>query len=395
MRRGWLLASALLALLAPRAQAQTPVQPSTTTAVQIVGVSVSLDRGPWVLGEVLILSGGVPATDYTWRDRVRAVRGALYTKADVLADVDSLKALGRFSRVEPALYEIPNSPIPGTFTGIAVSTNVVRLIYNVYEIAAPSVAASTAPARPLPPAALSGVSLTPTAWRGAGKYNTPGLGLDINATYFIGRLYGKNNFDNSPDKTNYIDRIGVWLLTTDGKMQIQSEGTIRPAAAVGGEATFLFRDSPPPKVNDPNPTVTVNSSQESTRTLTDAYFVMSKKLGPVRTSLGVKQGDGGDFVGQISEFLTPDGLRVFAGHPQQETHSQTVPFASFMLLPKPQYPLAVEIMKFNGAPLNPILINFKIGYFIHTNFDIAILKFQGGYDILGVLQFRYNHFPRR
>ena len=52
-------------------------------------------------------------------------------------------------------------------------------------------------------------------------------------------------------------------------------------------------------------------------------------------------------------------------------------------------------MKFNGAPMNPWLINFKIGYFVKLNFDIAYLKYQGGYDVLGVLQFRYNYFPQR
>ena len=65
-----------------------------------------------------------------------------------------------------------------------------------------------------------------------------------------------------------------------------------------------------------------------------------------------------------------------------------------MLLPKPQYPLAVEFIKFNGAPLNPWLMNFKVGYFLHLNFDVGLLKFQGGYDLLGLLQFRFNQFPR-
>ena len=34
-------------------------------------------------------------------------------------------------------------------------------------------------------------------------------------------------------------------------------------------------------------------------------------------------------------------------------------------------------------------------HLIKLNFDIAYLKYQGGYDVLGVLQFRYNHFPRQ
>ena len=29
------------------------------------------------------------------------------------------------------------------------------------------------------------------------------------------------------------------------------------------------------------------------------------------------------------------------------------------------------------------------------NFDLAVLKYQGGYDVLGLFQFRYNHFPKK
>lgn len=357
------------------------------------GVPLSLDRGPWVLGEVLFFSSGRLVSDYAWRDKVRGTRGALYTPGDIFSDVDNLMSLGKFEKVEPSLYEIPESPVPPEFMTIAASSAQVRLVFNVAEKAVP--VSTTTAKRPFPPAAISGVILTPTAYRGAGKYTTPGLGLDINALYVIGRLYGKNSFENSPRRTNYIDRVGVWLLTADGKMQVQSETTFRPAVAVGGQGAFLFRDSPQPKVNDPNPTVSVNASQKSTKLLSDAYFVASKKFGPVRTSLGFMQGSMGDAVANFSEFLTPDSLRFFAGHKGQTFRSRSIPFASVLILPKPEYPLAVEFMKFNGAPLNPYMINFKVGYFLKLNFDVALLKFDGGYDLLGVLQFRYNHFPRR
>jgi hypothetical protein len=116
----------------------------------------------------------------------------------------------------------------------------------------------------------------------------------------------------------------------------------------------------------------------------------------VRASAGIMQGSIGDAVANFSEFLTPDALRFFAGHNGgQEVHSRTMPFANILLLPKPQYPLAIEWVKYDGAPLHPILINLKIGYFLHTNFDVGILKFDGGYDVLGYLQFRYNQFPNK
>jgi hypothetical protein len=317
----------------------------------------------------------------------------LYTKADIASDVDNLMSLGKFVKVDPSLFEIPGSPVPQEFYTIAASTAQVRLVFTMTEKAVP-VSSSTV-RRALPPAPISGVVLTPTAYRGQGKYGTPGLGLDFNATYYIGRLYGKNSFANAPASTNYIDRVGLWLLTADGKMQLQSEGEFRPAVAVGGEGTFMFRDSPQPAVNSTNPSVTVNASQKSTRVLSDAYFVASKKFGPVRSSIGVKEGNYGDIVAQLSEFLTPDSLTFYAGQKGQTVYSRTVPYASLLWMPKPHYPLAIEVMRFNGAALNPVLINLKIGYFLKLNFDVAVLKFNGGYDVLGLLQFRYNQFPSR
>lgn len=400
-----LLSALWLASVRPAA-AQTPpsFNPFTTSSAAAVapstapvgvlgylGTPVAFDRGPWVLGEVLFFSAGRLVSEYDWREKVRGQRGALYSKADILSDVDSLMGLGKFDTVEPALYEIKDTPVPSEFQTISVTTAQVRLVFNIKEKV--QAASTTKPKFKTPPAAVSGVVMTPTAYRGAGRYSTPGMGLDINAAYYIGRLYGKNSFPLAPRKTNYIDRLGVWLLTADGKMQVQSETDIRPAMAVGAQGTFLFRDSPQPTINSA-PSVTVKVSDKNTRLLTDGYFVMSKKFGPARTSVGVLQGTMGDIVSQLSEFLTPESLRFYAGRPGATVVSRTVPYASIFMLPKPEYPLGFEVMKFNGAPLNPWLINFKLGYFLKLNFDLAFLKYQGGYDVLGVLQFRYNHFPK-
>ncbi|MFH1726017.1 MAG: hypothetical protein ABII00_15525 [Elusimicrobiota bacterium] len=247
-----------------------------------------------------------------------------------------------------------------------------------------------APGTPLkaPPVSVSGVVMTPTAYRGIGQYNRPGLGLDINAVYFIGRLYGKNSL--SVNKTNFIDRIGQWYLSADGKMQIQSEATWRPAAAVGVRGIFTFRDAPQPSLSQPGVSVTVTG--DTTRTLADSYFVLSKNIHGLRTSFGYAYGNAGERIAQLTEFLTPQAL-LFAGHPNQEATSKDVVFASLMLLPKPDLPLAVEFIKPNGMALQPVLLNLKLGYFLKLNFDLAYLKFQGGWDLLGMFQFRYTHFP--
>lgn len=175
-------------------------------------------------------------------------------------------------------------------------------------------------------------------------------------------------------------------------MQLQSEGTWRPAMAVGAQGILTFHDAPPPTVATPAVSVTV--SQKTTQVLTDAYLVFSKEFYGARTSVGFMGGNAGNLVSNLTEFLSPTSL-TFDGHLNQTANSYSVVFASVFWLPKPAYPLGVELFKPNGMPLNPWLLNFKLGYFLHFNFDLAYLKFQGGYDLLGDFQFRFNFFPSR
>jgi len=355
-----------------------------------LGAPLSVSGGPWVPAEVLFFQGGQVVADYAWRDAVRARRGHLYTAADLQSDVKDLMTLGRFTSLTPAVYAIPGSPVPPEFSAISVSTNQVRVVFDVMVkvVEAPKTRIVT------PPTAVGGVLLTPTAWRGAGRFENPGLALDINAAYFIGRLYGKTSYPDAPRKTNYIDRLGLWTLTVDGKMQVQSETKWRPAVAVGGQAMLLFRDSPQPTVTAPG--VSVKIDTKNTKILTDGYFVASKKLGPVRSSVGVMQGTIGNLAANMSEFLTPEAIKFYLrDNSGTQVVSRTVPFASAFYLLKPDYPVGVEIMKFNGAARQPMLINFKLGRFLKLNFDLAYLRYKGGYDVLGFFQFRYNHFPKR
>ncbi len=366
--------------------------PAVSTAPAVaLGLPLSVSGGPWVLAETLFFSGGRVLSDYAWRDKIHGVRGQLYTSQDLSADVQTLKDLKVFSRVTPAVYAIPNDPIPPQFTSISISTNQIRVVFDV-DVA---VSSSSKPRLVTPPSAVSGLILTPTAFRGAGKFNTPGLGLDFNAVYFIGRLYGKNNYVNAPDHTDYLSRLGVWLMSADGKMQIQSDAGWRPAVAVGAQTTFLFRDSPQPSVN--TPTVTVQVNAKSTQILTDAYVVASKNFHGVRTSVGIMQGNFGSLAGNLSVNLSPAALQFYKQSsgfaPVGFVQSKTVPFFSTFYMVKPDYPIGFEFMKFDGANNNPLLINMKLGRFLHLNFDLAYLKFDGGYDLLGLFQFRYNQFP--
>jgi len=388
--------AALLGLALPAAAQTNPwaipvaTAPAVSTPTLSLGAPLSVSGGPWVPAEVLFFSAGRVVADYAWRDSVRARRGHLYTAADLQSDVQDLMTLGRFTTLTPSVYAISGSAVPSEFTAVSVSTNQVRVVFDVIEkvVEVQKVKIVT------PPTAVGGVILTPTAWRGAGRFLNPGMALDINAAYFIGRLYGKNDYPDTTRKTNYIDRIGLWTLTADGKMQIQSESNIRPAVAVGGQAMLLFRDSPQPTVTTPG--VSVKIDTKNTKILTDGYFVTSKAFGPIRTSAGVMQGTIGNLAANLSEFLTPEALKFYLRDNAGTTvFSRTVPFASIFYLIKPDYPIGLEVMKFNGAARNPMLINLKIGRFLKLNFDLAVLKYQGGYDVLGLFQFRYNHFPKK
>ncbi|MEE8425431.1 MAG: hypothetical protein V3S11_06360 [Elusimicrobiota bacterium] len=398
--RALLLTACLFSASSAAAQFQgfDPVSSSTVpVSTATFGVAIDMRRGPWVIGDAYF-QGVRTMSPYALRDRIRARRGMLYTPSDITTDITSLAEMPQIVSVKADLYAIPDDPVPDNFKAIAVSTMMVRVVYTISEKemllpgltpGAPAQAADGEDKK-IVPVAQSGIVMTPTAYRGINQYNRPGLSLDINTVYFIGRLYGKNSI--STKKTNYIDRIGVWFVSADAKMQIQSEGDIRPAVAVGGHGTFHFRDAPQPK---PQGNFTVTFSPKKTRTFSDGYLVATKSIFGVKSSLGFAHGNAGDRIGELTEFLNPDSLFFLSGKAREKPKSNSVLFGSLMYLPKPNLPLAIEFLKPNGMVLNPILINLKVGYFLKLNFDLAYLKFDGGWDLLGMFQFRYTHFPRR
>lgn len=373
----------------PAASAAPAVAPATAPAASF-GQPLAATDGPWVFGEALFFSAGRVVSDYAWRTRLSGTRDQLYSASDLQRDVASLLSSGDFDRVTPSLYAIPGQPIPPQFAGLAVSTSEVRVVFDVAQKARPQPKPQLIP----PPSAVSGLILTPAAYRGAGKYNTPGLGLDVNAAYFIGRLYGKNSYPDAPERTGYLDRVGLWTLAADGKMQVQSEGDRRPAVAVGGQALLMFRDSPQPTVTAPGVSVRVDA--KTTRILTDGYLVASKSLRGARLSAGVMQGNLGDLPANLSQYLTPEAVKFYARDTSGTVvYSRTMPFVSAFYLLKPDFPVGFEVIQFNGAARQPLLINLKLGRFLRLNFDVAVLKYRGGYDVLGLFQFRYNHFPSK
>ncbi len=389
----------------PVVASSAPVSSSPQAATNGLGTPLSLDtKGPWVIGEVLFIRGGKFTNDYTLTELTHATKGSLYTEQDIQDDVKRMEATGQFSAVVPNLYEMPTR-VPSQLSTIAVVGREVRLVYKLAEKNPGAGPVSSTPKKPVteakqlrvaPPAPLSGVVFTPTAYRGHDQDNSPGLGLDINADYIIGRLYGKNSFKNSPAKTNYLDQVGVWMLSADGKMQLQSETNIRPAVAFGTQGTLLFRDTSQPTASGAGSTnVTAQvSNNNGTQMLGDAYFVMTKKIYFVRLSAGMMFGDWGDAVAQFSNFLSPTALTFYAQDPNQTVMSHTVPFVNAIFMATSNHPIELEAMQFNGAALHPMLINLKASHYLKTDFNLGFLKFSGGYDLLGTIAVRYNFWPR-
>lgn len=255
---------------------------------------------------------------------------------------------------------------------------------------------TTAQVRKLPQAQeytvpLSGIVLMPTALRGKGV-NTLGPSLDINAAYYIGRLYGKNKAGWSTRDTNYLDRIGLWTLSIDGKLLVQTEKDWRPAMAVGAIGMVTFRDSSQAKLDSKS--MNVNVSNNSTSQVGSAYIVFSEHFGDkLIATVGYMDGSYSNFIPQLSEYLSAEALNL-DGLGTTTATSRNILFGGLIWMVKPKYPLGIEFIIPQGAPKSPKLINLHLGSMLHMNFEISLLTFQGGYDVLGMFQFRYNFFPK-
>jgi len=263
---------------------------------------------------------------------------------------------------------------------------------------------AAAPAKPGPsrPAAydtgsvpLSGIVLMPTAYRGRGR-NAVGLGLDFNAAYYIGRLYGKNNYAWTVEKKNYLDRVGLWLLSADSKMQVQTEGKWRPAMAAGVQGILKFRDGAQPTLNQP--TVSTKIDSKNTDSYANAYVALTKRLHPkFLVNAGYSDGDMPKVIYGLSEFLSKEAINLSRGS-SSTTDPVVIPtgmlFGGFMWLPKKDSPIGLEVMIPQGAPQSPKLFNLHLGTLLKLNFELSYLTFKGGWDLMGMFQFRYNYLPK-
>ncbi|HCC47323.1 MAG TPA: hypothetical protein DEQ38_04290 [Elusimicrobia bacterium] len=241
---------------------------------------------------------------------------------------------------------------------------------------------------------LSGIVLMPTAYRGRGR-NAIGLGLDFNAAYYIGRLYGKNSYDWTVEKKNYLDRVGLWLLSADSKMQVQTEGRWRPAMAAGVQGILKFRDAAQPTLNQPSVSTKIDS--KNTDSYANAYVTLTKRLHPkFLLNAGYSDGDMPKVIYGLSEFLSKEAINL--SNNRNTSDALQIPsgmlFAGLIWLPRTNSPIGLEVMIPQGAPQSPKLFNLHLGTLLKLNFELSYLTFKGGWDLMGMFQFRYNYLPK-
>ncbi len=313
--------------------------------------------------------------------RLNFILISLFLAAPLSAQVSTMPVSAQGGVVLPAEH----TPPPGAFYLPAMPA----------QMAAPKAGPSQPAHYTTGNVSLSGIVLMPTAYRGRGGYNSIGLGLDFNAAYYIGRLYGKNTLAWTTQKKNYLDRIGLWLLSADSKMQVQTEGKWRPAMAAGVQGILKFRDAAQPTLNQPSVSTKIDS--KNTDTYANAYVAITKRLHPkLILNAGYSDGDMPKVIYSLSEFLSKEAINLSNGRPTSE--SITLPtgmlFGGLMWLPRMDSPIGIEVMLPQGAPQKPTLINLHLGTLLKLNFELSYLTFKGGWDLMGMFQFRYNYLPK-
>lgn len=241
---------------------------------------------------------------------------------------------------------------------------------------------------------LSGIVLMPTAYRGRGR-NAIGLGLDFNAAYYIGRLYGRNSYSWTVEKKNYLDRVGLWLLSADSKMQVQTEGKWRPAMSAGVQGILKFRDAAQPTLNQPSVATKIDS--KNTDSYANAYVALTKRVHPkLLFNAGYSDGDMPKVIYDLSEFLSREAINL--ANNRNTTDSINIPtgmlFGGVLWLPRKDSPIGLEVMIPQGAPQGPKLFNLHLGTLLKLNFELSYLTFKGGWDLMGMFQFRFNYLPK-
>ena len=206
------------------------------------------------------------------------------------------------------------------------------------------------------PAGVGKIVLLPTAYSKKG-----GGGVYLNFDYYIGGLYGRHKESG----TSLFYRVGALLLSLDIKntFQRESKGDFF-SSSLGVLVNYLYTGNTGSETD-----VGVTVGKEALK-MSNPYFVLGKRWKKISLHFGGVLGGMGRIFPYLSDYLHEDrsGYELF--------------YCGVSMNYK-WMPLKMEIMKPNGSQQNVWFLQTHIGKELYTNFQIAYLHYDGGYDVLG------------
>jgi len=178
------------------------------------------------------------------------------------------------------------------------------------------------------------------------------------------------------------------LLVADGKNADTVETDIRPDVAVGAQGGYTIRDAPQPGINSSTASRCPSRREPPSgfRTATSSPEEILRRGAQARASC---RAIWAIFVANLSEFMSPEALNSIRTRRTSPSAAKASGFAASGF-PEKRPALGHRNHKFTAPRLNPSEINMT-GLFLKLNFDVSVLKYKGGYDVLGTIQFRYNN----
>lgn len=234
----------------------------------------------------------------------------------------------------------------------------------------------------------AGIMMTPSAYRQIPFYGSTDSGssalfpinVDVTASYYIGRLYSYNRYDElTKTRRSLFSRIGVMFWQVDTKVILEREGRYFPQLALGAEGSMMLNNAPAPDVSAA-PGITL-TTKEKNRTFNGLFLVVSKDLGWINPTIGYMRGESPSKLIYLAEYLT------------KESEAKAGLFAGMVLRLGRKLSLHSEFIRPVGAKASPFLVNLQVGRALHTNFDVAYMKYDRAYEILAHINFRYTMYP--
>lgn len=218
--------------------------------------------------------------------------------------------------------------------------------------------------------------LLSTAYRGLGLRDT-GFTGDLQFTYYIGTLYGEQDPDLSKLAV-YLDPISLWLLSADLKYTLLTDPKWPVAAAVGARGALqLFAG----QQSATSGTFTF-SGKSTFQTLWGGYLSLSRSFGTWGIHASYLQGTIGDALTYLSKYMEPTATRNCFGFGIDFPIVRRMN-ASLEVL----YPVDASLRSLQ----HPFLVNAHVDRLL--NFDVAYLKWDQGWALLGYFNLRFTVFP--